>query len=93
MLNDELMIPDFLKRTKADTKKFRAPRWKKMPKAQKPEGERWEKAERWEVKLHDEVPKLGSGQGRKWARLADGGATVKVSMAAWSQVARHGRKL
>ena len=101
MTADELMIPDFLKRERGEViPKFRAPRWKRMPKPTKPEGEKWEKATRWEVTLQDEVPKLGSGRrrvwvvtGRKWARLMDGGASTKVPMSAWAILARNGQEV
>jgi hypothetical protein len=98
-MNDDLAIPSFLKRTGV-AKPFRAPRWKKFPKAERPEGEKWTEAKRWEVHLHDEVPKLGCGQhriwvveGRRWARLSDGVAKIKVPMALWSLVRRTGKEV
>ena len=98
---DDLMIPDFLKRSRGEApKKIRLPKWKRLPKAQRPDGERWLKATRWEVHLNDELPKLGCGrrmvwvvEGRRWARVADGGATVKVPMSAWALIARSGKEV
>lgn len=100
-MNDDLSIPDFLQRPRGGPiKKFRVPKWTKLPKATKPEGERWIDAKRWEVQLHDELPKLGCGrrmvwvvEGRKWARVADGGASCKVSMAVWVRLARSGKEV
>jgi hypothetical protein len=100
-VNDDLMIPDFLQRSRGEApKKFRAPRWTKLSKAVRPDGEKWTAAKRWEVQLHDEVPKLGCGrrmvwvvEGRKWARIADGGATCKVPMSIWGLLARSGKEV
>ena len=95
--NDDLAIPAFLKRERGEVqKKFRSPRWKRLPAAERPEGERWLNATRWEVTLQDEVSQLACGrrrlwvvEGRKWARLHDGVKTIKVPMSVWGVLARN----
>lgn len=95
----DLAIPQFLQRT-GSAKIPRSIRWKKMKPAQRPEGERWISAARWEVFIGEEVPKLAVGlrivwavEGRKWARLHDGHLQAKVGMREWLRLKAAGRRV
>jgi hypothetical protein len=46
----DLAIPSHLQRTKGDAGRPRHLRWKRM-RAQRPDGSKWEGAERWEIKV------------------------------------------
>lgn len=52
---DLLDFPPHLDRRGEAPRKPRAPRWKKMPVRGRPKGERWERAERWEVFIMPQV--------------------------------------
>lgn len=100
-------LPEFLKRSKGEvTKKFRAPRWKKMTRAERPKGERYEDAERYEVFIESTksfLPKLGSGLRRLWVAedetgarivwLHDGETEAKLPMADWQRMSLKARRI
>jgi hypothetical protein len=104
--NDDLSIPAFLRPT-GPAKKVKERRWKKLPKATRPEGERWVEAERWEVFITNTkasaLAKLGSGKRLVWAAEAedgsakmhvrDGAHEVTISLADWRLLIAKGRKV
>jgi hypothetical protein len=104
--NDDLTIPTFLIRS-GPAKKVKERRWKKLPKAARPEGERWADAERWEVFITNTkasaLAKLGSGKRLVWAAEAEDGSAkmhirdgtheVTISMADWRLLIAKGRKV
>lgn len=97
--DDGLNIPPHL-RAEGKARLPREPRWKKMAPRPRPEAERWEHAERWEVYVGPELPALACGlrrvwvvEGRKWARLHDGENQIKVPMELWRRTQRSGRAL
>jgi hypothetical protein len=78
-------------------------RWKKLT-AQRPEGDRWANAERWEVYVdnssHGAMSGLGGGtrrvwvlEGHKWAHLRDSEGYAKIAVSEWRRMARNGRSV
>lgn len=76
-------------------------KWKRL-KAERPEGEKWVEAERWEITVppswSDMDGGLGSGrryvwvvQGTKWVYIRDNEKHRRVSVIEWAPVARKGR--
>lgn len=95
-MTDTLALPDFLRAAPGSLRKPRAPRWHRMPERPRPEGARWEAAERWWVHVPNEMTQLASGYrrlwvitGRKWCRLHDGQDQCKVSMGDWESILKH----
>lgn len=93
----DLTIPDFLVRTEP-SKRWRAPRWKRLPPKQRPEGQRWEQAQLYEVFLDMDVPVLACGlrrvwvvTGRRWCRISDGESKVKITMREWHGIAQRAK--
>lgn len=98
-MDHDLLIPEFL-RAAGKVRLPREPRWKKMTARPRPEGQRWETAERWEVFVGLALPGLACGlrrlwvvEGRKWARLHDGESQVKIPMELWRQTQRRGKQI
>lgn len=69
---------------------------------QRPEGDKWLAAERWQVTLGQNVGDIPPGtrllwvlyaDGRKWAELRDAEAYAKVPAETWARIANRGRKL
>lgn len=105
MCEDDLAIPAFLKRQPGEVKPEVKTRRAKV-KARKPEGERYEDAERWEVFIESTetfLRKLACGQrklwaaedetGARWVWLHDGETEQRVSMEAWQRMANKGRRI
>jgi hypothetical protein len=95
----DIAIPDFLRATKRRPAP-RTLRWKRCPKAARPEGDRWLKARRVELYVDADLPVIACGlrrlwivEGRKWCRVSDGESKVKVSMRVWATVARRAKDL
>jgi hypothetical protein len=100
---DDLPIPDFLKGSRAGPK----PRWTspwRHGKAQRPEGAKWEEAERWEVYLPHKLvagdghPAVGTRlvwviAGKTWTELRDAEGYIKIATADWNRLAQKGRKI
>lgn len=102
-LYDMTAMPAFLSRTKGESRftiRSRAHHYKVLPPV-RPEGARWERAERYRVHLHDEATRIGSGQrvcwviiGRKRVGLCAGRIKQVVSRAIWNEcLARSAIKL
>ena len=100
---DDLTIPAFLARPRTGRRFVlpaeRAPR-SHYTKPQRPEGERWTRADRFRVHLHDQAPRIGSGirslwviVGRKRVGLSDGHIKTVIPRADWNQIARKAVKL
>jgi hypothetical protein len=105
MSDDDLAIPAFLRRSR-DQKPVEVKPRRKRFKARRPEGERYEDAERWEVFIANTdhyLRRLGSGIRRVWVAedetgsrliwLHDGGAEQSVSMSDWARISAKGRRL
>ena len=99
-MEPDLTIPEFLRGRGPNAMANRPPRWKRIKPKPRPEGQRWEQAERWEVFVGQELLGLACGrrrlwvvEGRKWARLHDGESQVKVPMALWRQTQRSGKQI
>jgi hypothetical protein len=100
-MTDDLEIPQFLRGAKRRGAP-RARKWSRMT-AQRPEGEKWEAAERWEVTVPRQWSKDGSVapgtrylwviEHRTWTELRDAENYSKVPTADWQRVARKGRKV
>lgn len=101
-LPPELALPDHLRRVRGDTPKPRPVRWKRV-RAQRPEGAKWETAERWHVHVPREWggtagdSKLAPGYrhlwvitGGKWTELRDAEAYIKVPTKDWDRHINRG---
>lgn len=102
---DGLEIPAFLRSAKRASPP-RERRWKRLA-PRRPDGEKWEKAERWEITLGLEHSRTGSSgravglasgtrmvwviEGTKWAELRDAEDFLKLPIAEWRRLQRHGR--
>lgn len=97
----DLTIPAFLDRRGQKSRMPRAPRWSRLPTPERPEGERWANAERWEVNVDfARCPGLSSGTrmvwvvlGRKWAYLRDAEDSTKMHVSEWERMSRNGRRV
>ena len=97
-------IPAFLRGKSPTTVVPRKRRWTRLV-AQRPEGDRWAAAERWEITVppewSDRHGGLGSGrryvwalEGRKWAYLRDNESyVIQVPAADWQRAANKGRRV
>ncbi len=107
LANDDLSPPAFLANAPRAPMP-RARRWKKL-KPRRPEGEKWIDAERWEVtfgadhsftKPNGHMGGLAAGtrcvwviEGTKWAALRDAEDYLKLPIAEWRLLQRHGRRV
>lgn len=105
-MDDDLTLPAFL-RVEPGTKRMpRARRWSRMlPK--RPEGAKWEVAERWQVHVPTSwsdvgIDRLGVGsgtrvlwvlEGKTWTELRDNEGYAKVPTVDWQKAANNGRKV
>jgi hypothetical protein len=102
---DDLSIPAFLRRSKDQVKPEVKTRRRKF-KARKPEGERYEDAERWEIFIANTehyLKHLASGIRRVWvaedetgSRLMwvhDGEHEQALSFSDWARISAKGRRL
>lgn len=103
MIDADLTIPVFLVAPIGSRKTVVSRRrWKRIL-PQRPEGEKWATAERWEVGVPEEgFGNLASGTrclwvlyqtGHKWAELRDAEGYAKVRAAEWERLSNKGRKL
>jgi hypothetical protein len=91
-MTDDLSIPSFLKQRREPVK-FKSRRWKRLPRPERPAGEMWSEAKRFEVFISEDVPNLAVGlrrvwvvEGRKWARIADAEKRAKIPMSQWARM-------
>jgi hypothetical protein len=105
LMQDDLAIPAFLRRSREDKKpEVKAKRRRFKPR--KPEGERYEDAERWEVFIANTdlyLKHLGSGIRRVWVAedetgssvmwLHDGERQQSVSMSEWKRMSAKARRI
>ena len=102
---DDMTIPECLKR-KGPVKPARLPKWKKPAKRAKPEGERYEDAEQWELFIESSehfLPKLACGLRRVWVAdhedgsrriwISDGESEQSLSMSEWARISARARRL
>ena len=99
---DDLEIPAFLRAAARQPKpKARRHRWTRL-KAQRPEGAKWEAAERWQVTIPDtreescgDIPPgarlVWVIAGARWVELRDAEAYAKIPAQLWAKMARAGR--
>lgn len=101
----DLTIPDFLRSARRRSAP-RPRRWSRML-PQRPEGEKWEHAERWEITVPvtwSDVGQsnLGIGSGRrrvwvvtgtKWAYIRDAEGHRKVPISEWERAANKGQRV
>lgn len=101
-------IPAFLLAPKGSRKVIVSRRrWAKI-RVERPEGAKWEAAERWEVCIPDakeikqSMGDLAPGtrcvwvlyaEGHKWAELRDAEGYAKLPARLWEQMARKGRRI
>ena len=98
---DDLTFPAFLDRRGEVARRWRAPKWGRLPPAQRPDGERWANAERWEAYVDPRiVPALAAGtrrlwvtEGRKWAYLRDAEASARVPLGDWRRMQRTAKQI
>lgn len=97
-MTDDLTLPAFLVRERGPIR-MPVQRHKRMLPV-RPEGSKWEAAERWEICVPDEYfGALAPGYrciyqpGHKWAELRDAEAYGKVRAAEWERVSNKGRKI
>ncbi len=99
---DTLEFLPFL-RGSAPGPKPRKLRWTRL-RAQRPEGAKWEAAERWQICVPDtkeascgDIPPgyrlVWVIQGTKWCELRDAEAYAKIPAPLWARMARAGRML
>lgn len=103
-MDDGLEVPPFLRGT-APGPKPRPLKWTRL-RAERPEGAKWEAAERWQVCIPDtkeascgDIPPgyrrvwVIYHDGLKYAELRDAEAYAKIPAAAWARIANKGRKV
>jgi hypothetical protein len=104
-MSDDLVIPEFLRNAKRRAAP-RLRRWSRML-PRRPEGYRWEAAERWEIDVPPTWSDIGKtdrgiGPGRRrvwvtleggWAHIRDAETYRKVRVSEWERVANKGIKV
>jgi hypothetical protein len=105
-VTDDLAFPAFLVGVRKKSGPPRARKWARMLPV-RPEGAKWEAAERWQVNvpvrwsdIGKESRGVGSGtrllwviEGRTWTELRDTEGYVKVPTVDWQKAAKNGRKV
>lgn len=103
MTTDDLAIPEFLRGSRPGPKPRWTSPWTRL-KAQRPEGAKWENAERWEVYV-DHHHAAGDGRcavgtrhvwvipGRTWTEVRDSEGYMKLATADWNKMAKAGRQV
>jgi hypothetical protein len=99
-VTDDLEIPAFLRGSRPGPKPRATTPWR-MPTQGRPEGERWQEAERWLVYIDTRLaPNLASGSrlvwvslGRKWAYVRDAEGHQKMAASDWHRMSKSGTQI